>query len=150
MCEDRTLFSWMRAARTPRKIKALAHSSTTSNVCEIMMAWAGQHLNIVANWQWHKFQKQPPSQAEKSEIGFWNLRCKGGVTAQRVHSAATAGKNGGFLLLLLIFLSLCTILEHHNVAQPEPTGFFNLRSQHCLTTRGRMGPALAPLGGNDH
>ena len=43
----------------------------------------------------------------------------GGVTAQCAHTAGIARGNGGFLLLLLIFLSSYTTLEHHDVAQSD-------------------------------
>ena len=62
----------------------------------------------------------------------------GGVTAQRAHGAAIAGGNWGVLVPLLIFLSLYTILEHHNVAQsnvsPQPPSPSHLRSQIASST----------------
>ena len=55
-----------------------------------------------------------------------------------LHSAAIVGGNWGFLLLLLIFLSLYTIIEHHNVAQsgvsPQPPSPSHPRPQIASST----------------
>ena len=42
----------------------------------------------------------------------------GGVCAQRRHSAHMTGRNWGFLLQLIIFFLVETILHPHNVGQP--------------------------------
>ena len=63
---------------------------------------------------------------------------RGGVTAQCAHGVAIAGGKWGVLLLLLRFLSLYTILEHHNVAQsnvsPQPPSPSHPRSQIASST----------------